>query len=233
MRDPHPGSGRNARRAARGPRNDGAAVTPLPAGNFSEWLRAMRGALAGGAGMQVMCADCVGCCTSSYYIKLRASETEALRRIPADLLSDAPGDVAGTRLMGFDARGHCPMFRGGGCTIYPQRPDTCRTYDCRVFSAAGTDAGEGRPVINERVARWRFDYPQESDRAEHRAVRAAAQFLRQHPVRFPGGHVASRPADIAVLAVKAYQVFMHGTPRHEDAVAGIIQACREFNRERG
>jgi Fe-S-cluster containining protein len=208
-----------------------ALVTPLPAGNFSEWLRAMRGALAGGSGMQVACGDCVGCCTSSYYIKLRPRETEALRRIPADLLIDAPGDAAGTRLIGFDARGHCAMFRGGACTIYPQRPDTCRTYDCRVFTAAGMDAGEGRPAINERVARWRFEYPQEADRAEHRAVMAAARFLRQHPVRFPGGNIPSRPADVAVLAVKAYGVFMNGTPPHEEAVAGIIEACRHFERE--
>ncbi|HET9864446.1 MAG TPA: YkgJ family cysteine cluster protein [Steroidobacteraceae bacterium] len=208
-------------------------MTPLPAGNFSEWLRAMRGALAGGPGMQVACGDCVGCCTSSYLIKVRPGETGTLARIPAELLVDAPGDAGGTKLMGFDARGHCPMFRDGGCTIYPQRPDTCRTYDCRVFTAAGIDAGDKRPVINQRVARWQFAYPRESDHAEHRAVMAAAQFLRQHPVRFPGGYVPSRPADIAVLAVKAYGVFLHGQPRHEDAVAGIIEACTEFDRKRG
>jgi Fe-S-cluster containining protein len=208
-------------------------VTPLPAGNFSAGLRAMREALAGGPCMQVACGDCVGCCTSSYFIKLRPTETAALSRIPAQALLDAPHEAAGTKLRGFDARGHCPMFGGGGCTIYSQRPDTCRTYDCRVFTAAGMDAGANRPVINERVARWRFDYPDESDRAAHRAVMAAAQFLRQHPVRLPGGRIASRPADIAVLAVKVHGVFMNGMPRHEDAVAGIIEACTEFDRKRG
>lgn len=205
----------------------------LPAGNFSEWLRAMRNALAGGAGMQVACGECRGCCTSSYYIKVRASETDALAHIPPEQLVDAPGDSTGTRLMGYDARGHCPMLRDGNCSIYPHRPDTCRTYDCRVFTAAGMDAGPGRDVINERVARWRFDFPQESDRREQRAVRAAASFLRQHPVRFPGGHIPARAADIAVLAVKSYTVFLGEEPRHEDAVAGIIEACRNFDRRRG
>lgn len=205
-------------------------ATPLPAGDFSDWLRAMRSALAGGPGMQVACGDCVGCCTSSYFIKIRPCETGALREIPAEHLGEAPGEPAGTRLMGYDARGHCPMFRGG-CSIYPNRPDTCRTYDCRVFTAAGMDAGPGRGMINERVARWRFDYPGASGRAEHRAVTAAASFLRQHPVRFPGGHVPSRPADIAVLAVKAYTVFMGPTPSHGDAVAGIIEACKTFDRK--
>ena len=203
-----------------------AAPAPLPAGNFSEWLRAMRSALAGGPGMQVACGDCVGCCTSSYFIKVRPAETDALRHIPAEQLIDSP-DEPGTRLMGYDAQGHCPMFRGG-CTIYSHRPDTCRTYDCRVFAAGGMNAGPGRGVINERVARWRFDYAGESERQEHRAVTAAAAFLRQHPVRFPGGYIPSRAAEIAVLAVKSYRVFMEPTGSHEDTVAGIIEACRNF-----
>ncbi len=202
---------------------------PLPAGNFSEWLRAMRIALAGGPGMQVACGECVGCCTSSYFIKIRARESEALGRIPSGELRDSP-DEPGTRLMGYDAQGHCPMFRGG-CTIYSHRPETCRTYDCRVFAASGMDAGSGRGVINERVARWRFDYSDESGRQEHRAVTAAASFLRQHPVRFPGGHIPSRAAEIAVLAVKAYPVFMRPTASHEDTVAGIIEACRTFDKQ--
>lgn len=188
----------------------------------------MRSALAGGPGMQVACGACVGCCTSSYYIRIRPHESEALRQIPPGQLIDDPASP-GTRLMGYDTRGHCPMFRDGGCSIYSHRPDTCRTYDCRVFTAAGMDAGTGRDVINERVGRWQFEYPGAVDVAEQRAVRAAAAFLRQHPVRFPGGHVPSRPADIAVLAVKSYAVFMGAPGSHEDTVAGIIEACRKFD----
>jgi len=193
----------------------------------------MRSSLAGGPGMQVACGECRGCCTSSYYIKVRPAEQEALAHIPPERLLDAPGDASGTRLMGFDAHGHCPMFRDGNCSIYPHRPDTCRTFDCRVFTAAGMDAGPARPVINERVARWRFEFPDDMDRREQRAVAAAAAFLRQHPVRFPDGHIPSRPNDIAVLALKCYGVFMHGELRHEDTVAGIIDACREFDQKRG
>ena len=60
---------------------------------------------------------------------------------------------------------------------------------------------------------------------------AAASFLRQHPVRFPGGHIPSRAAEIAVLAVKAYRVFMRPAVSHEDTVAGIIEACRTFDKQ--
>ena len=50
---------------------------PHAAGGFSAWLRAMRDSLAGGPGMQVACGTCVGCCTSSYVIKVRPHERDA------------------------------------------------------------------------------------------------------------------------------------------------------------
>jgi uncharacterized protein len=201
---------------------------PLPAGNFSEWLRAMRSALAGGPGMQVACGDCVGCCTSSYFIKVRAHESAALQSIPPEHLAPSPSEP-GVSLMGYDSAGRCPMFGSSGCSIYSHRPETCRTYDCRIFSAVGMEAGPGRTTINERIARWRFEYPQDSDRQEQRAVKAAADFLRQHPVRFPDGLIPSRPAVVATLAVKSYPVFLGETPRDADAAAGIIAACRSFD----
>jgi hypothetical protein len=60
-------------------------------------------------------------------------------------------------------------------------------------------------------------------------VQAAASFLRQHPVRFPGGHVPSRASDIAVLAVKSYAVFLDVVPGDTEAAAGIVAACRDFD----
>jgi Fe-S-cluster containining protein len=203
-------------------------TAPLPAGNFSDWLRAMRRALSGGPGMDVACGECVGCCTSSYFIKLRPGDSGALQHVPRQHLAASP-DEPGTMIMGYDSAGHCPMFDGRGCSIYSHRPETCRIYDCRIFTAAGMQAGPERTVINQRVARWQFAYPTESDLAEQRAVKAAAAFLRQHPVRFPNGRIPSRPADIAVLAVKAYGVFMDNTPDDADAASGIIAACRAFD----
>jgi Fe-S-cluster containining protein len=200
----------------------------LPAGNFSLWLEAMRRALSGREGMDVACGDCVGCCTSSYYIKVRARERDALAAIPARHLEPDPA-APGGMLMGYDAAGHCPMFGAAGCSIYPNRPETCRTYDCRVFAAAGMTAGEQRPAINARIARWRFDYPGADDQRAQRAVRAAAGFLRQHPVRFPGGYVPSRPAEIAVIAVKSYTVFLEEEMSDRDRAAAIVRATLAFD----
>ena len=207
-------------------------MSPIPAGKFSEWLRAMRAALAGSAGMDVACGDCVGCCTSSLYIKVRPHEADALAAIVehGGALEPAPGD-RGEQLMGYDERGHCPMFVDGGCAIYAHRPETCRTYDCRVFTAAGVTAGGlDKSVINARVASWRFEYPTERDRIEQRAVRAAADYLRQHPVRFPNGRIPSRAAEIAVLAVKTYSVFLDPPRTDAEISTAIVQAAREFGR---
>jgi uncharacterized protein len=190
----------------------------------------MRRALASDGGMDVACGDCRGCCVSSYYVKIRAHETAAIARIGAANLEAGPPLDPGSRLMGHRANGHCLMLVDGNCSIYDDRPETCRSYDCRVYAAAGMDAGPDKPVINERVARWRFDFPTEEARAEQRAVAAAAQHLRQHPVRFPGGHVPSRPSEIAVLAVKAYEVFLEPSARDSDKSAALIDAALDFKR---
>lgn len=207
-----------------------ASASDLPAGNFSSWLRDMRAALASRGGMDVACGDCRGCCTSSYYVKVRANEATALARIGAENLEPGPPGDPGSRLLGFQSSGHCRMLVNRECSIYQDRPETCRSYDCRVFAAAGMDAGAGKTEINQRVARWRFSYPTGQDRDEHRAVTAAAAYLRQHPVRFSSGHVPSRPSEIAVLAVKAYEVFLDPPAEDRDIRAALVQAAEEFER---
>lgn len=205
----------------------------IAAGDFSQWLRDMRAALASRGGMDVACGSCRGCCTSSFYVKVRPDETAAMNRIGAENLEPGPPGNPAARLLGFRPNGHCRMLVSRECSIYADRPETCRSYDCRVFAAAGMDAGEGKTEINERVERWRFSYPTEQDRVEHRAVMAAAAYLRQHPVRFAGGHVPSRPSQIAVLAVKAYEVFLD--PPADDAAIreALVHATEAFERKAG
>lgn len=205
----------------------------MKAGDFSRWLRDMRGALASDGGMDVPCGECRGCCVSSYYVKVRAHETVAMARIGAQHLQPGPPNDSRSRLLGFHADGRCLMLVDGNCSIYEDRPETCRSYDCRVYAAAGMNAGPDKPVINERVARWEFDYPGERDRAEHAAVQAAARFLRQHPVRFPGGHVPAKPAEIAVLAVKSYTVFLDPPDSDAQTSAALVEAALAFKRAAG
>lgn len=202
----------------------------VDAGSFGAWLAQFRAALLGEAGVDVPCGDCVGCCVSSYSILVRPADTRALAAIPAALLSSVPALGAGVKAMGYLPDGTCPMLRAGQCSIYSQRPQTCRDYDCRVFAAAGIDAGKS--VIDRRVRAWRFTYENESDRAAQRAIGRAAAFLAGHQDRFPEQRLPKNPSGIAVLAVKCYEVFLDERleARDEGEIASaIVSAARAFD----
>jgi hypothetical protein len=49
-------------------------------------------------------------------------------------------------------------------------------------------------------------------------------------VRFAGGHVPSRPSEIAVLAVKAYEAFLDPPAEDGDIRAALVQATEDFER---
>lgn len=155
------------------------------------------------------CGKCNGCCRSSYFIHVRPDETETLARIPRELLFPAPQLPEGNVLLGYDENGRCPMLIHDHCSIYEDRPLACRNYDCRIFPAAGIDAGGAdKALIAQHIRRWKFSFPTERDHDQHSAVQAAARFLRKHAERFPAGFVPSNPTQLAVLAIKVYDVFL-------------------------
>ena len=173
------------------------------------------------------CGGCSACCESSYFIHVRPEETDALAHIPAELLFPAPDLPTGNVLLGYDKKGRCPMLGDGRCSVYGHRPLTCRTYDCRIFAAAGMAAD--RALITESSRRWRFSYPTEHDRVQHEAVRAAARFLQHHAECFPGGVLPASPVQVAILAVKVFEVFLRpdgqaGAPRLPASEAEIVAA---------
>ena len=101
------------------------------------------------------------------------------------------------------------MLTDGRCSLYEHRPRTCRTYDCRVFPAAGLEIeGHDKALIAEQTRRWRFDYPGELDRNERDAVRAAAEFLQEHKEVLPEGTSATSATQLAVLAVEVHDAFL-------------------------
>lgn len=109
--------------------------------------------------------------------------------------------------MGYDEKGHCPMWRAEGCSIYAHRPQTCRDFDCRIFTATGIEVG-GAPQapIAQRVAGWRFTYPTQYDHAQREAVLATAMFLEGHGDLFPEGMVPVNPSQRALLAIELHRV---------------------------
>jgi Fe-S-cluster containining protein len=181
----------------------------LPAGDFSRWLHLTRSALIEGSGVEVPCGDCTACCTSSYFIHITPAERQTLTRIKRKLLFPAPGLPKGHVVLGYDKHGHCPMLVANRCSIYQQRPRTCRMYDCRLFAAAGIAAGDAdKALINQRIRRWKFSYPSQRDRDEHAAVLRAARFFREHGDCFPAEAVPRNPSQLAILAIKVYDVFL-------------------------
>jgi uncharacterized protein len=201
---------------------------PHDAGPFLQWLQDMRGVLRGEREGDVPCGDCVGCCVSRYPIPLRPTDTVALARVPEEhvLCAPAPGQGEGSLLMGFREDGTCPMFVGGGCSIYADRPQTCRDYDCRIYSAAGLMPPGDRPVIAKRVSAWQFTYPTDDDQAAANAVLRAATFIQQHASKFPEALRTESPTAVAVLALKCYGLFQD---EGEVTVDALLAAAKEFD----
>ena len=204
----------------------------VPAGPFASWLSRTHAMLRGTVGADVPCGDCTGCCTSSYSVQLRPDDRRALAVIPIDLLVQAPGFPAGHRTLPALPDGTCPMLSAGKCSIYAARPQTCHDYDCRIFAAAGIDAGDaGKAVINRRVRQWRFAYAGEEDRQAHNAIMLAAAFVQRCRNSFPV-RVPTSPMGIAVFALKTYTVFLapaRAEMSDSEVAHAMLMASRQFD----
>jgi hypothetical protein len=141
-------------------------------------------------------------------VHIGPDETDTLAQIPAKLLFPAPGLPRGHVLLGYDDRGHCPMLVDGRCSIYEQRPRTCRTYDCRVFPAADVSADDDKIFIVRQSRRWVFGFPTTHDRLEHDAVRAAARFLVERRDELPARIRPANATQLAVLALEVHRAFL-------------------------
>ena len=217
------------------PVNSSADTSEVPAGAFGEWLQAFRASLKGNGGMDVPCGDCTGCCISGLSVQLRPEDRAAREHIPANLLVSAKGFSPGSLVMPPSPDGVCPMLAEGHCSIYPHRPQTCLDYDCRVFAAAGIEAGSpDKTVINSRVRSWRFDYADAADRNMHEAVRRAALFIREQRETFGGVPVPNSPSGIALLAGKTSNVFLAplsdgAEPGPVERASAMLRAARDFD----
>jgi Fe-S-cluster containining protein len=196
----------------------------LDAGDFSSWLHDVNDAINGQRDAVVPCDGCVACCTSSQFVHIAPDETDTLAHIPTALLFPAPRMPHGHVLMGYDERGHCPMLIDNRCSIYEHRPRTCRTYDCRVFPAAGFEPDdEDKREIAERARRWRFSYSTETGRVAHDSVRAAASFLHDHPEALPDDAAPATATQRAVLSVEIHDAFVGGREPDPNEVRVLLR----------
>jgi hypothetical protein len=104
------------------------------------------------------------------------------------------------------------------CSIYEHRPRTCRSYDCRIFAAAGLELDEAEKVgIVDRVRQWRFTFASTTDAVRRQSVVEAAAYLDTHRELFPD---AAGPATVTALALEAIELHDHFLFR--DAETGEI-----------
>ena len=191
-------------------------MSDVAAGPVAEWITELREAIAGRGSVNVPCGSCTACCTSSQFIEIGPNEHRTLRRIPSGLLFPAPRRPKGHVVMGFNKQGHCPMLIDGACGVYDDRPQTCRTYDCRVFAATGIDPNDdAKPDIAERVKHWRFDPVEKgadgevgADNLSLAAMVAAAQFLRANRAVIGDALVPRTATHIAVGAFMIHETFV-------------------------
>lgn len=189
----------------------------------------MQAVLRGEQEANVPCDGCVGCCVSAYPIPLRPTDKVALASVPDRLLQwpSRPGALA--RMM-YREDGTCPMLEAERCTIYADRPRTCRDYDCRIYAATGLVPDGARPVIQRRVREWQFGFDGEGEVAQAGAVRAAAQFIREHAALFPASARTHSATAIAVLAVKTWPLFIAGAMPQDMAAASTVQRLLDESR---
>lgn len=193
----------------------------LDAGAFGSWLRATAAVAAGEGDADVPCGTCTACCRASYFVHVGPEDVAARRRIPAELLFPAPGRPPGHHLMGYDEQGRCPMLTDDGCSIYEDRPRTCRAFDCRVHAAAGTEPdGDHDGDITARVRRWRFRLEGPDDEARWTAVRIATRHLATADL--PAGTAPQRPADLAAAALRSHELFLDGSVPDPVRLAGAL-----------
>jgi hypothetical protein len=133
-------------------------------------------------------------------------------------------------MMGFREDGRCPFMNERHCDIYADRPQTCRDYDCRIYAAAGLVPDGNRAMIERRVREWEFSFGSNTERADAEAVRSAAQFIRTNAALFPVGVRAGSATAAAVLAVKAYSLFLiDQTGSLQARVQRVMELAREFD----
>jgi len=163
------------------------------------------------------------------FIHIKPSEKKTIRRIPPELLFQAPWRPKGHLLLGYNEQGHCLMLVDNKCSIYDARPQSCRDYDCRVFAATGVAVDATRqPEIAKRVAAWVFEHESAESREEEARLKSAAAFLCQNRDLFPPESIPYNPSEIALLAIGIYRAFPGDSKKTDAEIAHALSAEMEL-----
>ncbi len=127
---------------------DQVPATKVPTGSPRDWLR--------NEGRKpnenVPCGTCTACCSAGYAIAMDDGTTLKPR-----------------------ADGTCPKLIDGACSIYEDRPLTCRRYDCRRYVFAGVSPDDH---VGRHLSRWDLT----ADKFEDQVFLLSCRLALQHNV---------------------------------------------------
>ena len=110
-----------------------------------------------------LCTRCGLCCDGSLFadVELASSAEASSLEVMGLEIEDADADDGGLLLQ------PCGALKGRRCSIYPHRPDCCRTFKCRLLQEAGrgevsVERAKGKIAevlkrigrVKELVAQW-------------------------------------------------------------------------------
>jgi len=92
--------------------------------------------------LSTLCQRCGLCCDGNLFssVPLRSSEVEAMQRLSLPVVDRADGTPG--------LKQRCAALEGRCCTVYAERPETCRAYRCNLLTAAA----EGEVSLEEALA---------------------------------------------------------------------------------
>ena len=94
-----------------------------------------------------LCTRCGLCCDGSLFadVELAGTDEAATLEVMGLEIEDADADDRGLLLQ------PCGALKGKRCSIYPHRPDCCRTFECRLLQEVERGA-VGVEVAREKIA---------------------------------------------------------------------------------
>jgi Putative zinc- or iron-chelating domain len=130
---------------------------------------------------------CNGCATCCYHTRVDVyPDQERPEDVP---FFDTETDPDGAVWLRKRADGACVHLADEGCSIYEHRPQSCRRYDCRIWSLFGTTDGmEG----DRHTPVWNFRPRTRRGRVYLTAYQTAGMLAAAHLKR--EGQIASAPA---------------------------------------
>jgi Fe-S-cluster containining protein len=141
-----------------------------PFGSVTTFLREHDAGVRAGA-TKTPCGTCTACCVSKEWAAVPLSAEEAER------FADCAHYSAGTWLLDRKPDGSCVKLIEGKCSVYQQRPRTCRLFDCRWAALIEAICRFGVADELARSALLQWEAPRITERRDRDALEAIARAI--------------------------------------------------------